>query len=678
MSKIIPVIVFGKRNGFEFLCRNSWDNCLGTLDFNILRDSLQLKLEDIKLYEDSEILGFTKSFIKNNLYLFFIKYNYALDRFNRDGYIASALIFRNEIYEPELILNLLDSLNNDLTSNFLNPQKQIASQIPNSIVIDQRFTTNQKPINLFDYPIYNFEQKNFFSKGFVDIVENDNCDMRILYFENVIFNDLFEGFHRVFGSTNPEIRFSIDASKIKLMPADSLNVNIKRKEGTNKSLVAISRNKAFNQEKRDNLIAIEGLETSNRGKTIKKQELEQGLNSNNVLHGQKEKAEKKDVVEVTPEEMLYGSILTKISSYTLYFIEKFQKLFDVFLDLFIVKKRNKPKTRFSKAHSVIDLIPLFSKKKIKYRINKEFKGKKRYKKLNQTKIDNKTRLVKEKEKLSSNKQKPNIKKELLVYRLIKKILIIIFLIFAIISLFISDLVPFDVMIYKIKNEIKEKINTGYSSNANQYYASLFVEIDQFLNEQTYSEAQAKNYINKLKKNQNFIVKNSTKDSIRYFILELDFLINDLNTRRIKLRNIQTYIEKWLKNVIDKKAYSHKNIGKKRRDLLKLLQKSSNTDQEILIKNLIANLDVLKTMYRPNGLSKIHYYSSGYLINEYEQHFTSALKNASVSEIAREYVNNTPGNSVSEIIDRMIAANPRDINDTLVIRDSRDITILIKR
>ena len=70
MSKIIPVIVFGKRNGFEFLCRNSWDNCLGTLDFNILRDSLQLKLEDIKLYEDSEILGFTKSFIKNNLYLF--------------------------------------------------------------------------------------------------------------------------------------------------------------------------------------------------------------------------------------------------------------------------------------------------------------------------------------------------------------------------------------------------------------------------------------------------------------------------------------------------------------------------------------------------------------------------------------------------------------------------------
>lgn len=100
-APILGYATFGKRDGFEIFSMGGLLRQFQDGDAkNILRQSIQLRLEDIRIFEHSEIWGFSRIFWKNNWIHLFLHYKYALDIYNRDGYHAAAIALR-EVWANE-------------------------------------------------------------------------------------------------------------------------------------------------------------------------------------------------------------------------------------------------------------------------------------------------------------------------------------------------------------------------------------------------------------------------------------------------------------------------------------------------------------------------------------------------------------------------------------------------
>lgn len=100
---------FGKRDGFEWLSMNaalkafeSQKESLGT--------ALQLRLEDVRIFPDTEIVGVTRLNQGDDCWQFFTLYRYTLDIYKRDGFYAGVVGLKNASAHPKDLLFYLRRL----------------------------------------------------------------------------------------------------------------------------------------------------------------------------------------------------------------------------------------------------------------------------------------------------------------------------------------------------------------------------------------------------------------------------------------------------------------------------------------------------------------------------------------------------------------------------------------
>ena len=92
----IGFVAFGKRDGFELLFKGGDLQAFQSQEnIDILSKQIQLKLEEIRIFPGSEILGSIQFKHQGNWYKVFTLYRYTLDIYKRDGFYAGAVILQN-------------------------------------------------------------------------------------------------------------------------------------------------------------------------------------------------------------------------------------------------------------------------------------------------------------------------------------------------------------------------------------------------------------------------------------------------------------------------------------------------------------------------------------------------------------------------------------------------------
>ena len=112
-NQSIGFVAFGKRDGFELLFKGgNLDAFQAQEHIDLLSQIIQLKLEEIRIFPDAEILGAMHFKHQGNWYKVFTLYRYILDIYKRDGYYAGAVIIQNGTVHPSPLLSFLTLLSN--------------------------------------------------------------------------------------------------------------------------------------------------------------------------------------------------------------------------------------------------------------------------------------------------------------------------------------------------------------------------------------------------------------------------------------------------------------------------------------------------------------------------------------------------------------------------------------
>ncbi|MCB0836923.1 MAG: hypothetical protein KDD99_09705 [Bacteroidetes bacterium] len=107
----VVYLAFGKRDGFEVLFQsNDLEDFQTQEDLDMLYSLIQLKLEEIRIFPDSEILGAIQFKHHGNWYKVFTLYRYTLDIYKRDGYYAGAVVMKNSQVDADQLWEFLQNL----------------------------------------------------------------------------------------------------------------------------------------------------------------------------------------------------------------------------------------------------------------------------------------------------------------------------------------------------------------------------------------------------------------------------------------------------------------------------------------------------------------------------------------------------------------------------------------
>ncbi|MEO0896620.1 MAG: hypothetical protein AAFY71_09495 [Bacteroidota bacterium] len=102
------IAFFGKRDGFEIL---HISGALASLDPSQVEQpfsqAVQLKLEEIRIFENTEILGYSLLPLNGSIFYLYTLYVYHLDNYQRDGYRACTLALKDSWAPPAYILDFL-------------------------------------------------------------------------------------------------------------------------------------------------------------------------------------------------------------------------------------------------------------------------------------------------------------------------------------------------------------------------------------------------------------------------------------------------------------------------------------------------------------------------------------------------------------------------------------------
>ncbi len=186
---------FGKRDGFELL---TIDGALKEFEtrkqIETLSQALQLRLEDVRIFPDTEILGTTRLTQGDVHWQFFMLYRYTLDIYKRDGFYAGALGLKDAKADPQDVLFFLRRLTDQT--------KQRIRQEPLTVEIPQ--------IKVDALPLVSngIERRK---RGFIPFSTNDLSEQ--LAFIKATMNGELPQYHRLLGSQSRSVISSVDEYK---------------------------------------------------------------------------------------------------------------------------------------------------------------------------------------------------------------------------------------------------------------------------------------------------------------------------------------------------------------------------------------------------------------------------------------------------------------------------------
>ncbi len=196
-APILGYATFGKRDGFEIfsiggLLRHFQDED----GSNMLSQAIQLRLEDIRIYDQTEIWGFSRFFWKNNWIHIFLHYRYALDVYNRDGYHAAAIALREVWANENDIISCLRTAVDTITGP---STPRMGFSVP---------WNHEMP----HWPKYTSSQQ-----AFVSLPDQGSRTPTLLY--QLIRQDPYNQYNRVWASASARIRDNISDPEIHLIDA---------------------------------------------------------------------------------------------------------------------------------------------------------------------------------------------------------------------------------------------------------------------------------------------------------------------------------------------------------------------------------------------------------------------------------------------------------------------------
>ncbi|MEM9985652.1 MAG: hypothetical protein AAF804_11230 [Bacteroidota bacterium] len=187
-------IRFGKDDGFEVkACEGCLKAFRGAESRQRLYRALQLRQESIRLFPGSEIMTMLTLDLEGHQYRLVLLYRYALDQYQRDGYRAVGLAFKDSWTEASLLLDELRHLA-ELDQHHPKP--------------DRAFQPN-----LATYPLPSTESPGRRNLPlFIPMQEGSTAEKKALI--EAWHHDLVQNYRSIWASASDEVRRSVDPANL--------------------------------------------------------------------------------------------------------------------------------------------------------------------------------------------------------------------------------------------------------------------------------------------------------------------------------------------------------------------------------------------------------------------------------------------------------------------------------
>lgn len=185
---------FGKRDGFELL---SIDGAIKEFEIQKqierLSQALQLRLEDVRIFPESEILGTARLTQVNDHWQFYMLYRYTLDIYKRDGFYAGAIGLKDAKADPRELLMFLRRLTDQAKQR----------------IRKETITVNLPALKIESAIISNGIERR--KQGFIPFATTDLSE-QLAFIEKTMKGELPE-YHRLLGSNDIEVMKTVDEYK---------------------------------------------------------------------------------------------------------------------------------------------------------------------------------------------------------------------------------------------------------------------------------------------------------------------------------------------------------------------------------------------------------------------------------------------------------------------------------
>ncbi|RMG26146.1 MAG: hypothetical protein D6730_09685 [Bacteroidetes bacterium] len=191
---------FGKRDGFEVLAtEGALRQFAAPGQQEVLTQAIQLRLEEVRIFPQTEILAFSRLQHQGAYWQFFMLYRYSLDAYKRDGYYAAALGLRQATAAPNALLLFLWQLCSQSRERMLG--RPPITNLPTFRPKPQALHTSVSPGT---------------RQGFIPFATNSPSEQ--LAFVEACLAGKLPTFGRLLGAHSPQVTASVDTYSLKCFP----------------------------------------------------------------------------------------------------------------------------------------------------------------------------------------------------------------------------------------------------------------------------------------------------------------------------------------------------------------------------------------------------------------------------------------------------------------------------